>query len=100
MSRRTGNATFPLDLLKKAERSIRRAYTALGGARDLLSDASDDRWTALGMPDRLRIDPDKLSRIRASLQEVLAGVNTTIETGGCGATSESARRRASAGGFK
>lgn len=94
MSKKTPNPTFPAEQLAAADRALREAFRLLGAARDLVADATDARYTALGMPDRVKIEParDLLSRQRGELEELLRGIDHVRATSGCGSTSDAARR--------
>lgn len=89
------NRTFPADKLKAAEVAIRKAHALLGSARDWLSDALDPSCTALGAPDRVKLEKAKeaTNSTRDALEDGLRGIDHIRRSGGCGPTSDTARAR-------
>lgn len=93
-TKRTPNPTFPDRSLNLAQKSLLEAYRALGGARDHLSDARDPTCTALGGPDRVKLDAshEATNSMRERLEEAVRGIEHILQTRGCGPTSDEARR--------
>ena len=88
------NKTFPRNDLKRADKAIATAFDVLTEAWELVAAAEAPENTALGFPDRVKLEKirSELSPIREQLAAHVAMLNEILETGGCGFTSEAARR--------
>jgi hypothetical protein len=95
MPRMARDATFPAEDLRLAERHLRTAYAALEQARDAVNRCREPEFTAMGMPDKTKLElcRDDASRLRGDIETAIARIEHIRSSGGCGPTSCAARRR-------